>query len=94
MANIITFTTDAILPDEVITAQTCCGQIVVKEDAGGSSGAFLIRRTLATDPQITIPTGDEIVFLPPGSAVNFVPGQVVARISAVSGSLNMVQIED
>lgn len=92
--SIILFTTDAIGLDEILTAQTPASMIEIKEDGNGASGSYLIRRTGVTDPQTLVGSGGNFIFRPRLGALKFAVGEIICRVAASIGTLNMVQIED
>ena len=82
-----TFTVDALGNDEVAYARSYCNQIILGENAQAGTVDWKFRFTSGGD-QVTVPAGGTWTF-----RSSYAPGDFVAFVSTVSGSMTMAQVE-
>ncbi len=92
MAKTFTFTVDNVGNPEPVTVQEPYRQVVIRENASPPTTDYFVRQPLATSPQVRKFQGETTGFdAGPGNV--FLPGQIVAYVETVTGSVIFSQEE-
>ncbi len=92
MAKTFTFTVDNVGNPEPVTVQTPCRQVIIRENASPPTTDYFVRQPMATSSQVRKFQGETTGF-EAGPDNLFLPGQIIAYVETVAGSVSFSQEE-